>query len=317
MKRRGWLAGLLLLGCGLFVASLWAADGLRAGSPPTQDAVKSDSDLDAVKAAADKYTSAFNAKDAAALAGLFTNDAEFVDGSNTVVHGKKAIEEAFAQYFKDHAQGKLTVDMDLVRRIGPTALVEEGTYQFEGDNGKPSGDRSHYVMLHVKQNDGWKIASIRCERATTTSPAEQLRQLDWLVGSWVDEGSDEVIKSTWKWSEDGNFILGDFSVEARGRLVIKGTQRIGWDGSRKQIRSWVFDAAGGFVEGYWNKTASGQWVVKTRGVNSEGERTSQTTVYEPRGKDSFLLTLRDRMEGNQSDPDVTVTIVRAGPTPKN
>lgn len=321
MMKRGWLPAIVLLSCGIIIGSLWASGGFRANREGPQEGAKTDAqpdpDLIAIKATADKYCEAFNAQNSAGLAQLFTDDAEFVDGNDTVVHGKKAIEEAFAGYFRKTAKGKLVIDMDLVRRLAPTALVEEGTYHFEGAGGQTSAaGNSRYVILHVKLNEGWRIASIRCERDNASSGGEQLKQLDWLVGSWVDEGADEVIRSTWKWSEDGNFLLGDFLVESKGRQLMKGTQRLGWDGSRKQIRSWVFDSEGGFVEGFWRKTPSGAWLVKGSGVNSEGETTSQTTVYEPRNKDRFQLTMRDRIDGDEVFPDITVTIIRAFPGPK-
>jgi uncharacterized protein (TIGR02246 family) len=314
MIKRGLLPGLVVLGIGIVLGSLWGSGGLRASPPFVQEPSSPDPDLEAIKAVADKYTAAFNARDAAGIAQLFTEEGEFVDGGDNVTHGKKAIEQAFAQFFIAHPPAKLVIDMDVVRRLGSNALVEEGIYHFEGGDSK--NGRSRYVMLHVKQNDGWRIASIRTNRDTTSSPHDALRQLEWLIGSWVDEGATEVIKSTWKWSEDGNYILGDFSVESKGEVVMKGSQRLGWDGSRERIRSWVFDSEGGFVEGLWHKTPSGQWIVKNTGVNSDGETTSQTTVYTPQTKDRFFLTMRDRMDGDEVLPDITVTIVRAFPGPQ-
>jgi uncharacterized protein (TIGR02246 family) len=290
----------------------------QAQDPPRANGAP-DPDLEAIKQIADKYTKAFEAQDAAALAALFTEEAEFVDGAHNVVHGRKAIEEAFAAHFKEHPKNKLVVDMDVVRRLSSTSIVEEGNYRFidDADPKRAGTDHSKYVMLHIKHNDGWRIASIRCDKDADVSKHDRLKQLEWLIGSWVDEGASEVITSTWKWSEDGNYLLGDFKVESKGQLMMKGTQRLGWDGARNQIRSWAFDSEGGFAEGFWHKVSPDHWLVKSSGTSSDGDSASQTVTYMRKSNESFLLMMRDRVEGDEVLPDITVTIIRTAPGPKN
>ncbi len=43
---------------------------------------------------------------------------------------------------------------------------------------------------------------------------------------------------------------------------MKSSQRLGWDPVQQKIRSWTFDADGGFSEGYWTPTENG-WIVKS------------------------------------------------------
>src|SRR5690349_9633700 len=61
MKKRGWLAGTAIVCCGILLGTLWASGDFRAGA--AQENGKADADLDAIKAAADSYTAAFNAQD--------------------------------------------------------------------------------------------------------------------------------------------------------------------------------------------------------------------------------------------------------------
>lgn len=306
MKQRRLMV-MTLLGASLLLAQAVA-------QPPA----KVDPDLESIKNTAAKYGKAFEANDAAALGALFTEEAEFVDGSDNVIHGKNAIEEAFAQFFKNNPKQKVVVDMDVVRRIGSNCLVEEGSYTFQSvSDPKAASEKSKYVMLHVKQPDGWKIASIRTNRESAVAHHEQLKGLDWLVGTWVDEGADDVIETSWKWSEDGNYLIGDFKITAKGKAVLKGTHRLGWDPLLKQVRSWVFDSHGGFSEGRVTTNGSNRWTIKSTGVSSDGDATSATTVYEKKSKDRFQINMQDRVQDGDPLPDLAITIVRAAPGPKS
>lgn len=309
---------LAILGAGIAIGSMMTSSQMcvlskAAAQPPAQ----TDPDLEAIKKTAAIYGKAFETNDAAALAALFTDEAEFVDGSDNVVHGKKAIQEAFATLFKNNPNNKIVVDMDVVRRISNTCLVEEGTYTFQSANDpKASAERSKYVILHVKQPDGWRIASIRTNHESAVAHHEQLRSLEWLVGTWIDEGADDIIETAWKWSEDGSYLLGEFKITSKGKTALKGTHRLGWDPLLMQIRSWVFDSRGGFSEGRCTPSGNNRWTIKSTGVSSDGDATSATTVYEKKHKDRFQINMQDRLQGGETLPDISVTIVRAAPAPK-
>ena len=58
-----------------------------------------------------------------------------------------------------------------------------------------------------------------------------------MLGDWVNESDDAVVFTTCKWSDDGNFLQREFDVDVEGRIALKGTQRIGWDGQRKQFEA--------------------------------------------------------------------------------
>ena len=99
-----------------------------------------------------------------------------------------------------------------------------------------------FAALLVKQADGrWLLASIRSdgERSLRT-PHARLKVLEWLIGEWVDESDESTMHSKTRWSDDGHFIITDFTIRVVGRKVMNITQRIGWDGSLEKFKSWVF-----------------------------------------------------------------------------
>jgi hypothetical protein len=147
------------------------------------------------------------------------------------------------------------------------------------------------------------------------TPHEQLRQLEWLIGDRVDESGNAVVKTSTRWSEDKNFLLSDFLIQLPQRGTVRGTQRIGWDGSIGKFRSWVFDAEGGHAEGLWSHV-DGRWIVKVTGVRPDGDVGTATNIYAPADPDSFFLSSVDRIVGDAAAPDVTVKVVRRPPEPK-
>ena len=144
-------------------------------------------------------------------------------------------------------------------------------------------------MIYARQGGRWLHARIRDEPEEEVTPHDRLRELEWMLGEWVNESDDEVVYTTCKWSADGNYILRDFDVKIEGRIALRGTQRIGWDGQREQFRMWVFDDSGGFAEGLLTRDDD-RWLVKGSGVQSDGARSvSFTTAITPLEKDRLRL----------------------------
>jgi hypothetical protein len=173
-----------------------------------------------------------------------------------------------------------------------------------------------YTAVHVKQGDGkWLFASLRSNGDEHVAPHDQLKQLEWLIGDWVDESDESVVRTSTRWSDDKNFILSEFHIHIAGRRAMSGTQRIGWDASIGKFRSWVFDSEGGHAEGLWAQVRD-RWVVKVTGVRPDGDIGTATNIYIPTGRDSFTLMSMDRIVGDEAAPDAIVKIVRKPPEPK-
>ena len=129
--------------------------------------------------------------------------------------------------------------------------------------GRTAPRTNRYSVIYARQGGRWLHARIRDEPPEEDSPHEQLRELEWMLGEWVNESDDGVVFTTCKWSDDGNFLLREFDVKVEGRIALSGTQRIGWDAQRKQFRMWVFDDRGGFAEGLLSRDGD-RWVIKAR-----------------------------------------------------
>jgi uncharacterized protein (TIGR02246 family) len=259
------------------------------------------------------FVKAYNNKDPQALAALFTPDAEIEDENGEVTRGRDAIGGRFAGIFKRSDGDKLAVDTDSLRFLGTDIAIEEGTASLSGDADKlPHTNR--YSVIYARQGGRWLHARIRDE-PSVNDPHERLQELEWMLGEWVNESDDAVVFTSCKWSVDGNFLVRDFDVDVEGRIALSGTQRIGWDGQRKQFRTWVFDDRGGFAEGLMSRDDD-RWVVKSTGVRSDGQSVSVTSAITVLGKDRLRWETLDRTVGGRAEPGTDrFTLVRRAPAP--
>ena len=272
-------------------------------------------ELDGLKSSAAAFEKAFNAGNAKAIAAQFTEKAEVVDDDGDVVEGRGNIEARFAELFKENPKARIEVELTSLRQLSPDVAVEDG-YSTTTLSPDEPGSRSPYTLVHVKRDGKWLIASVRDfpEEATEATAHEQLQQLEWLVGHWVDESSDGRVETTCQWSEDGNYLLQDYVVKARRGAVMKGTQRIAWDPLRHTIRSWAFDQSGAFTEAIWTPLEDA-WILKAEGVTPDGEGVSVTRVVTPINPDSYQIDSTALVVGNELLPDSSVRVVRRPPPP--
>src|SRR5262249_14698503 len=158
--------------------------------------------------------------------------------------------------------------------------------------------------LHLKKNGRWSMQSVRVVEEESLSAYGELQALEFLVGQWIDEGSDEDVEANFKWDENKSFLIEEFQVVRDEQAVLKGTQRIGWDPQAKHVRSWVFDNAGGFGEGLWTPIGDA-WVCKLTSTTPEGLSASATRTLVQTAADRIVLQVTDRLEGNEQLPDLT------------
>jgi uncharacterized protein (TIGR02246 family) len=288
-----------------------APPGGQAAAAPEREA-----DTKAVTELLASFVKTYNAKDARALGDLFTTDAEIEDEDGEITRGRDAIVERFSETFKENGDDTLAVEPDSLRFLGNDIAIEEGTATLlAGGDASPRANR--YSVIYARQGGRWLHARIRDEPEPEedVTPHERLRELEWLLGEWVNESDDEVVYTTCTWSDDGNFLLRHFDVKVEGRIALRGTQRIGWDAQRQQFRMWVFDDSGGFAEGLLARDDD-RWVVKGSGVRSDGQSVSFTTAVIPLGKDRLRWEILERSIGGTAVPDTDqFDLVRRPPDP--
>ena len=251
----------------------------------------------------------YNAQKIDELTNLFAPDARFVARDGGETNGHDEIKQSFEDTFSASPQGKISVVVDSIRFLTPAVAVEEGT-----TNLFPDGDTltasSRYTVLHLKKEGRWQMQSVRVVEEEVLSAYGQLQPLEWLVGEWIDEGRSEVVETSFRWDENKSFLLEEFQVVREGNVVLKGSQRIGWDPQTGQIRSWIFDTSGGFGQAVWSPTGSDSWLCKAEGVSSEGENASAIRRLYRVSQDHVIWSSTDRILADEELPSVEVTMVR-------
>ena len=260
------------------------------------------------------FVEQYNAHKADALAALFAPDARMVFADGTEVNGRDEIKQSFEEAFKENPKCAVSVVVDSIRFLTPDVAVEEGSTTMFPD-GETLTSRDRYTVLHLKKDGRWQMQSVRVVEEESLSAYGELAPLEWLVGEWIDEGREEDVHATFRWDENKSFLLEEFQVVRLGEVVLKGSQRIGWDPQAKQIRSWTFDSAGGFGEGIWTRVGD-DWICKARGVRPDGMSASATRRLTRAAQDRVIWTSTDRILGDEELPDLAVTMVRKPPKPQ-
>ncbi len=271
-------------------------------------------DIRAITELLASFVKAYNEKDAKTLGALFTPEAEIEDEDGEITRGRDAIVSRFSEIFQEDGGHRLAVNTDSLRFLGKDVAIEEGTATITTGAGVPP-ETNPYSVIYARQDGRWLHARIRDEQPDEVSPHEQLLQLEWMLGEWVNESDDGIVKTNCKWSDNGNFLLREFDVKVEGRIALSGTQRIGWDAERKQFRTWVFDDRGGFAVGLLSRDGD-RWINKASGVRSDGQSVSTTNAFTALGKDRILWETLERTIGGEVVPGADqFYLVRRAPLP--
>lgn len=265
----------------------------------------------AIRKTVESYTAAFNKRDAMALAAHWLPEAVYIDpDSGTNIVGRPAIEKHFAEVLKDLKNVKLAVAVESIRFISPHVAVEQGTATTMGLTKEPA--KSSYTAIHLKRDGKWLLDRVTEEEVpTVVSHYEKLKDLEWMIGAWVDDDDDATtIETNCKWAKNQNFLVRNFVITIRDRIATSGVQIIGWDPSAKQIHSWVFDSDGSFGEGVWTKKGKA-WHILTKDTLANGQRASAMNILTHVDNNSFTWQSTDRQAAGQLLPNIgVVTVVR-------
>jgi uncharacterized protein (TIGR02246 family) len=256
----------------------------------------------AIQKQAEAFVEAFHKGDAKAVAACWAPDGDFIDRTGRHVKGREAIEKAFADLFAEDKDLKLRIEGLSLRFVSPDVAIEDGITEAFPANGAPP-IKGRYSNVHVKKDGQWLLSAVRMAPFTPPSNYEHLQGLDWAIGDWAGEAEEGgVERLSLAWSDDQNFITATFSTTVKNVPVGSATQRIGWDPEAKGIRSWIFDASGGFGEGSWTLDGK-KWVVKGTLVLQDGKKVAATYVLAPVDADTISLQAKDRREDGKPVPD--------------
>jgi uncharacterized protein (TIGR02246 family) len=292
---------------GILIVCVAVVSGLRTTFAADQAADKA-----AIKKAVESYTAAFNVQDAKALAAHWGPEAVYVNPlSGVQVEGGDAIAKEFESILGEMKDTTLAVDVESIRFISPGVAVENGVAKLVSADGEP--EESKYTAIHVKRDGKWLLDRVTEEDVPVVlSHYEQLKELQWMIGSWVDGDDKARIDTTCQWTRNKNFITRSFTVSIRDRIDMAGMQIIGWDPAAKQIRSWVFDSDGGFAEGRWTKKEK-RWSIITTGTTPDGRKASSVNVISYVDDNQFKWQSVSRMVDGELLPNIDEVLVVRSP----
>ena len=269
----------------------------------------------AIRANAAKYVEAYNRRDSKTMATMWSPEAVYSDeatGERAV--GREAIVKQLDQAFAGAEDAKLKIQIDSIDFVSPNVAVEKGTA--EVSYAKHPTEKAMYTAVHVKRDGKWLL-----DRVTDTeingdskppepppSNYEHLKDLEWMIGKWIDQDDNATIQTDCEWTKNKNFMTRSFASFVGDQASKSGMQIVGWDPVAKQIRSWVFDSDGGFSEGKW-KQKGDKWIIQQAGTLPDGGKTAGTNVIKKVDNDSFTWQAIDRTVDGEVMPNVEEVLV--------
>jgi uncharacterized protein (TIGR02246 family) len=263
----------------------WAIAGDKAVDPSVEKAIRK------TVAALEE---SFNRGDAKGVAACWTPDGEFLGPQGERIEGRAKIETAFQQHWLAQKKAKIRLGVASWRLVADNValidLVSEVT---------PATDRSGEPVSNlvlVKSDGRWLIGSMHETMLDLPTPHDHLRRLEWLVGNWIVDAPgkpDVTARSTCDWTANGSYLIRRFSIEGKKSVATAGTEVIGWDPRTHRIRSWTFEADGGFGESTWTQDGD-HWIVKHVGVQADGDEVAGTYVIAAKNADMLTLQSKER-----------------------
>jgi uncharacterized protein (TIGR02246 family) len=279
-----------------------AALGLTAWSWQEKLPEPNAKDRAAIAKNGEAFVGAFAKGDGAALAALWGADGDYTDPAGQHLKGRAAIEKAFRELFAEHKGLRVRIESLSLRFVTPDVAVEDGTSEVYAPGGA-GPTRARYTIVHVKKGGKWFLSSVR-EAPPAPGNTRHLAGLEWALGEWASEAdkAGQAERLVLGWSEGQHYIVGTLATTRDSTPVSSTRLRIGWDPAAKRIRSWLFDASGGFGEGSWSRDGK-KWLVKTASVLADGKKAAATFVLTHVDADTITWHAKDRTVDGKALPD--------------
>jgi uncharacterized protein (TIGR02246 family) len=265
-------------------------------------------DKEAIQKTVDSYVAAYNRGDAKALAALWSPEAVYTNPlSGEQAVGREAIEKQFAAIFAESKDIKLEAKTDSIQFVSPNVAIERGTAKVI--RGGQAPEESDYSAVYTKRDGQWLLDRVAEEDLPVTpSQYEHLKELEWMIGTWVDQDDQNRIETTCQWTKNQSFLTRSFAVSVRDRIDMSGIQFVGWDAAAKRIRSWVFDSDGGFSEGTWSKKGK-SWYIQSVGTLPDGRKSTAVNIITYVDNNTFTWQSVNREARGEILPNVDEVVV--------
>lgn len=293
-----WKAGLFVLACGFATVTLdasWAGAkttqkskaSAGSGTVATTSKLPSADKDDEVREVLIGLEAAMGAQSGENAAVLFAEDVHFIDQAGEEIRGRDALRARFEHRLKAGASHAVGVHPQNIAFPAETvALVVGEVSRKQGQEDLPA---SRFSMVLAKKAGKWQIVELHETAIQTVQSANQLQELDWLVGEWTAQRPDVTARLSFEWEAGKKFILSKTAFDKNGKTSPLDRQVIGWDPQHNNIISWHFDGNGGFGNGTWTKSAGdNQWNVHVTGVGADGSNSIASNVFTVKSPDEFV-----------------------------
>lgn len=289
--KRLWalLIGATLLAAGAFLPNLYHAgaalpqDGATRTrgddkSSPRRPSLATRDDEQQIRKNLAAFTAAFNKGDLEAVLALWAEDGEYIHESGTAYRGKPALRVLFKKALENFKGYKQTIKNESLRLVGSEVALEEGTVTMLSPENV--SDVGRYSSVWVKQGGKWLLSRVRDlpdSTAADDKPAsfDKLKGLNWMLGEWDDKDGKGTVRMSCKWFPAQAFFQQEFVIKQTDGKDFHVLQLVGWDPYNEQVRSWMFDSAGGFSIGWWTREGN-SWNIRAEGVYPDGRLFTST-----------------------------------------
>jgi uncharacterized protein (TIGR02246 family) len=285
--------------------ALWAA--LAGGSAVA--VADQAADEAAIRENVEKYVEAYNRRDSKTMASMWSPEAVYMDPTTGEgVVGREEIAKQFDDTFAGSEDAKLTVTVDSIEFVSPNVAVEKGTAEVTYSEFDP--EITQYTAVYVKRDGQWLLDRVSEEEVQPPPPSnyEHLKELEWMVGSWLDEDETATIQTNCAWTKNRNFLTRSFAVVAGDDVAMSGMQIVGWDPEAKQIRSWVFDSDGTFGEGKWTQKDN-RWLIQQVGTLPDGSKSTAVNIITKLDDDTCTWQSVSRVVDGELLPNIEEVVV--------
>lgn len=247
-----------------------------------------------IKKVIDTYVEAFNQHDANKLSSLWAKDANYINlTTQESYEGSDDLTDHFKQQFGEKGAEKLRVKVSTIYFPTPDEAIAKGLA--EVDFKDKHLEKSAFLIQYAKENGIWLIKSFSInELNPSLSHFEQLKDINWLAGSWRDEDENIDVEYNYEWDKSKNFLTQHFTLSILGQEQLNGIQMIGWDPIEKKIHSWIFDSDGGFGESTWTKENENTWYSPVVFTLPQGGKATATHVYTKIDDDTYTFASENR-----------------------
>ena len=263
-------------------------------------------DAEGARKAIEGFSEAFQKGDAAATAAFLTEGSELIPEDGESLRGRDAIQKALADHFAKNPRVKIELDYDPIRFASRDTAIQEGTMKVTDAKSGESSSK-HFSIMCVREDGKWLLAYVK----DWPDEEEDLKDLDWLIGNWTAKQKDAEVSTTYEWFGNKTFIKAQFTIREKGKSFT-GMQMIGTDPQTGDLRTWIFEADGGFGEGTVEREGK-RWVFESATLLSDGSVLEAKNILVQINKDTFTwqpieLTVDGETIGNL--PPVKVTRVK-------